>query len=93
MEQLLCDALPWPITLLQKGRRKGGIGLNMLPLVQCSRVGKVDEAGLPLVYDKELIQKYWDSQVCMWWCPCVGRNHGGTASSHDDDVETRHIMA
>lgn len=28
------------------------------------RVGKVDEVGLPLVYDKELIQKYWDSQVC-----------------------------
>jgi len=26
------------------------------------RKGLVDEAGLPLVYDKELIQKYWDSQ-------------------------------
>ena len=27
------------------------------------RKGLVDEAGLPLVYDKELIQKYWETQV------------------------------
>eukprot|EP00873_Tetraselmis_striata_P029871 jgi/Tetstr1/450135/TSEL_037177.t1 len=26
------------------------------------RIGKVDEAGLPLVYDKDLIQKYWETQ-------------------------------
>ena len=26
------------------------------------RVGKVDEVGLPLVYDKDLIQAYWSSQ-------------------------------
>lgn len=26
------------------------------------RVGKVDEFGLPLVYDKDLIQKYWQKQ-------------------------------
>eukprot|EP00191_Tetraselmis_sp_GSL018_P007540 CAMPEP_0177621080 /NCGR_PEP_ID=MMETSP0419_2-20121207/27354_1 /TAXON_ID=582737 /ORGANISM="Tetraselmis sp., Strain GSL018" /LENGTH=265 /DNA_ID=CAMNT_0019120893 /DNA_START=168 /DNA_END=961 /DNA_ORIENTATION=+ len=27
-----------------------------------TRLGKVDEAGLPLVYDKELIQQYWEKQ-------------------------------
>ena len=27
-----------------------------------NRAGKVDEFGLPLVYDKELIQAYWQTQ-------------------------------
>jgi opacity protein-like surface antigen len=27
-----------------------------------NRTGKVDEFGLPLIYDKELIQSYWKSQ-------------------------------
>jgi len=26
------------------------------------RMGKIDEAGLPLIYDKELIEKYWNKQ-------------------------------
>ena len=29
------------------------------------RRGQVDSDGLPEVYDKDLIQKYWDKQVAM----------------------------
>jgi aarF domain-containing kinase len=30
--------------------------------IGAGRVGQVDEYGLPLVYDKELIQQYWGKQ-------------------------------